>query len=271
MLMLRDLQRAFLQGALSTAAPALIAEIVGAGIAPERRLAIYRNNAVEGFLKTLQATFPTIVRLAGEEWFRQVGRQYMQRHPSRSGNLHYVGEHFAGFLQAQLAGGSYEYFADVARLEWAYQEVLVAADHPTFELSALALVAPADYGTLTFSTHPAMRLVQSQFPVLAIWRANRPDATSDERITLDQGPSSVLLIRREDHVELRELPPADFALLAALARGESLEHAAECAFEIDPHVALDATLGRIVALGTLVDFTVPARTAEESPWSPSHG
>jgi hypothetical protein len=259
MLMLRDLQRAFVRGALRAAAPALIAEIVGDGIAPERRLAIYRNNTVEGFLKTLQATFPTIVRLSGEDWFRQVGRQYMRRHPSRSGNIHYVGERFASFLEAELAGSGYEYFADVARLEWAYQEVLVAADHPTFELSALALVPPADYGALTFSTHPAMRLVHSRFPVLAIWRANQPGATCDERIALDDGSSSVLLIRREDHVELRELPAPEFALIAALARGESLQQAAECALEIDPRVALDAALGRIVSLGTLVDFTAPAQ------------
>ncbi|HKQ12480.1 MAG TPA: DNA-binding domain-containing protein [Steroidobacteraceae bacterium] len=260
MLMLRDLQRAFVQGALSDAAlSSICAEIIGAGIAPERRLAIYRNNAVEGFLKTLQATFPTIVRLSGEDWFRQIGRQYMGRYPSRSGNIHYVGEHFATFLEAELEGSSYEYFADVARFEWAYQEVLVAADHPTFDLNALAVVPPEDYGALRFSTHPAMRLVHSRFPVLAIWRANQPDAAADERIALDQGSSSVLLIRRADHVELRELPAAEFALIAALVRGESLEQAAECALEIDRGVALDATLGRIVSLGTLVDFTAPSR------------
>ena len=79
MLMLRDLQRAFVQATLSDSAPASIcAQIIGDGIAPQRRLAIYRNNAVEGFLKTLQATFPTIVRLSGEDWFRQIGRQYMK-------------------------------------------------------------------------------------------------------------------------------------------------------------------------------------------------
>jgi len=256
--MLRDLQRAFVQGALSDSAAAfLCAQIIEDGIAPERRLAIYRNNAVEGFLKTLQATFPTIVRLSGEDWFRQVGRQYMRRFPSRSGNIHYVGQQFATFLQAELAGSDYEYFADVARLEWAYQEVLVAADHPSFDLSALALVPPTDYGTLTFSAHPALRLVHSQFPVLAIWRANQPDATSDEPIALDQGSSSVLIIRRADHVELRELPPAAFALLAALVRGESLEEAAERALEIDPGIALDAALGRVISLGALVDFTAP--------------
>jgi hypothetical protein len=258
MLMLRDLQRAFVQGALSDSASVfLCAQIIEDGIAPERRLAIYRNNAVEGFLKTLQATFPTIVRLSGEDWFRQVGRQYMRRSPSRSGNIHHVGEQFATFLEAELTGSDYEYFADVARLEWAYQEVLVAADHPSFDLTALALVSPSDYGALTFSTHPAMRLVQSQFPVLAIWRANQPDAVADAPIALDQGSSNVLIIRRADHVELRELPPAEFALLAALVRGESLERAAECALEIEPGVALDATLGRVVSLGALVDFTAP--------------
>jgi hypothetical protein len=258
--MLRELQRAFVQGALGDAAPVLIsAQILGNGIAPERRLAIYRNNAVEGFLKTLQATFPTIVRLSGAEWFRQVGRLYMQRHPSRSGNIHCIGEHFAAFLETELGSSGYEYFADVARLEWAYQEVLVAADHPTFDLSALALVPPADYGALRFRTHPAMRMVQSRFPVLAIWRANQPDAVADERIALDRGSSNVLLIRREDHVELRELPPAEFALLAALARGEPLEQAAERGLEIDPSVALDAALRLIVSLGTLVDFTAPSR------------
>jgi hypothetical protein len=257
--MLREVQQAFVRGALNEPAPALIAEILGEGIAPDRRVAIYRNNAVEGFIKTLQATFPTILRLSGEGWFRQVGRQYMQRHPSRSGNVHYIGERFAAFLEKELAGSSYEYFADVARLEWAYQEVLVAADHPSFELSALALVPATDYGALTFSTHPAMRLVHSRFPVLAIWRANQPGATADERIALDNGSSSVLIIRREDHVELRELPAAEFALIAALARGESLERAAECALEADPGAALDAALGRIASLGTLVDFTAPAK------------
>lgn len=258
MLMLRDLQRAFVHGALSDSASAsLCAQILEDGIAPARRLAIYRNNAVEGFLKTLQATFPAIVRLSGEDWFRQVGRRYMRRYPSRSGNIHYVGEQFATFLDTELAGSHYEYFADVARLEWAYQEVLVAADHPSFDLSALALVPPTDYGALTFSAHPAMRLVHSQFPVLAIWRANQPDAVSDEPIALDQGSSSVLVIRRADHVELRELPPATFALLAALVRGESLEQAAERALEVDPAVALDAALGQVVSLGALVDFRAP--------------
>src|SRR4029450_11617483 len=129
MLMLRDLQRAFVQGALSDSATAfLCAQIIEDGIAPQRRLAIYRNNAVERFLKPLQATFPTIVRLSGEEWFRQVGRSYMHRYPSRCGNIHYIGQQFATFLGAELSGSDYAYVPGVARLARADAEVRVAAE-----------------------------------------------------------------------------------------------------------------------------------------------
>jgi hypothetical protein len=154
-----------------------------------------------------------------------------------------------------MRGTHYEYFADVARLEWAYQEVLVAADHPSFEISALSSVSPDDYDSLIFRVHPALRLVESRYPVLAIWKANQPEtAGMTPSISLDAGASRVLIIRREDHVELRELGAAAFALLAAFARGATLADAFEQAGRADEGADLAALLGHIVKLQTLVDF-----------------
>lgn len=259
MMSLRELQLAFLDGTLRDRPAAVCAHILGNGIPAERRLAIYRNNAVEGFLKTLAATFPVLLRLSGEDWFRQVGRRYMRVHPSRSGNIHYVGERFASFLETELGDSGYAYFADIARLEWAYQEVLVAADHPGFDVGTLAAVPPEAYAALTFQTHPALRLVRSAFPVLAIWEANQAASMSDAPIALDDGPSRVLIVRREDHVELRELPSADFELLDALSRGSTLEQAADRILREAPHIDLGAALARITQLGTLIGFTAPSQ------------
>ena len=139
---LRELQVAFIDGTLHGYPAQINSLIAASALAPEARVSIYANNAREGFLNALAATFPVIERLAGQDWFRQTGREYMQRCPSRSGNLHYVGERFAAFLDDALRDTDYAYFADVARLEWAYQEVLVAADHPSFDLSALSGVSP---------------------------------------------------------------------------------------------------------------------------------
>ncbi len=253
---LHELQIAFLDGTLH-GYPAQICSLIAASeLAPESRVAIYANNAREGFLQALAATFPAIERLAGRDWFRQTGREYMRRHPSRSGNLHFVGERFAAFLDDSLRGTDYAYFADVARLEWAYQEVLVAADHPSFDVPALSGVSPEDYGALVFRVHPALRLAESRHPLLAIWKANQPTAETSQPISLDAGPSRVLIIRRADHVELRELSAAEFALLAAFMRGAPLAEAFELAAQADPTANLAFVLGHVVKLQTLVDFEI---------------
>lgn len=256
MLSLHELQQAFVEAVLRERTRQISPWIRRNGIAAERRLAIYRNNNVEGFLQTLHATFPVVARLSGDDWFRQTARRYMQQHPSRFGNIHYIGERFPGFLDATLADSEYEYFADVARLEWAYQEALVAADHRSLDVELLACVPPENYGALTFQTHPALRLVRSRFPALAIWRANQADVSENAPISLEDGASNVLVIRREDHVELRELPAADFVLLAAFVRGESLELAADRVLQAAPEADLGAVLSRVVKLGALVDFTL---------------
>jgi hypothetical protein len=254
---LRDLQLAFVDGAAHGHPACICSMIRDNGLAPQRRLAIYRNNVREGFLKTLTATFPTIVRLAGEDWFRQTGCEYLRRHPSRSGNLHYIGERFAAFLDDCLGTTAYRYFADVARLEWAYQEVLVSADRPPLAASALASVAAEDYAALMFEARPALRLVESKYPIFTVWKANRPEAIDPSAaISLDDGPSRVLIIRRTDHVELRELGAAAFALLAAFSNGATLDVAAEAALRADPDFDLGTTLSRLVQLETLVDFSL---------------
>jgi hypothetical protein len=258
---LRDLQIAFVDGAVHEHPARICSMIRDNGLAPQRRLAIYHNNVREGFLKTLTAMFPTIVRLAGEDWFRQTGCEYLRRHPSRSGNLHYIGVRFAAFLDDYLRTTAYRYFADVARLEWAYQEVLVAADRPALEASAFSGVAAEDYAALMFEAHPALRLVESKYPIFTVWKANRPEAIDPSAaISLDDGPSRVLIVRRMDHVELRELGAGEFALLSAFAAGATLGAAADAALLADPDLNLGAALAQALELETLVAFSIcPAR------------
>jgi hypothetical protein len=254
---LRETQRAFL-GALHGSIAGMDRLVIENGLAADRRVAIYRNNLREGFLSAMRATYPVVAQLGGDDWFHQRVNAYRECFPSRSGNLHYAGKDFAGFLAEQLQGSSYEYFTDVARLEWAYQEVLVAAEHACLDLTALRSVASEDHASLIFTTHPAARIVVSSYPVLAIWQAHQqPTATSAEPLRLDSGSSRILLIRRDDHVELRELSSADCALLQALMSEATLGDAVDAALEADATADFAASLSRIVSLGTLVAFHLP--------------
>lgn len=243
---LRDLQVAFVEALRVPQQEAVIAHILGGDLDPARRVGIYRNNLREGFLKTLAATFPIVCSLGGEPWFRQTGLQYLAAHPSRSGNLHHIGERFATFLEGCLES-DFGYFADVARLEWAYQECMVAADGPELDATELAQVSPDDYESLSFEIHPAVLLVRSTYPLLAIWRAHQPGG-DDVHVDLRSGPSNVLLTRHEDHVELREIDDATAIVVTGFMRGDSLAQVTSELLSSGPTSDLGQTINTLFRL-----------------------
>jgi len=255
MLSLREVQTAFCAAILSEDADPMLGLALEDGIPVERRIQIYRNNNRVGSFETLQATYPVIERLGGTDWFRQSAARYQRGFPSRSGDLQYLGERYPEFLRADLADTEYAYFADVAALEWAYQEALTAEERPPVDLGVLRSIAPQDYERLLFVPRPAVRLVESPYPIFAIWQANRPSAIETElEIRLDAGASRVLLIRRKDHVELRELPRGTFRLLRQFALGATLGSAALSNDAEIPDFDLDHCLKEVMALEAIADI-----------------
>ena len=254
MISLRELQQAF-AGALRGGGASVFAPyVVGNGLDPARRISIYENTIRENQLGALEAAFPVLARLGGADWFRQAGRRYLQSHPSTSGNLHELGSDLAGWLELELVHGPHAYFADVARLERAYQEVMVAAEPGAIDLAELAAVPSERHAELVLELSPASRLVRSPWPLLAIWRANQPDADPAAIVSLDAGPSRLFVIRRESHIELRELPPGEFAFLESTARGTPLAAAAANALAADPGFELTTMLVRLVQQRVLTGF-----------------
>jgi hypothetical protein len=263
---LRELQYRFGAALASGDCATIEPYIRAAGIEPARRIAIYRNNWHENCLATLVAAYPVLNRLVGDAYFRQMSREFQGACPSHAGNLQHLGAPLAGFLQQRFARTEFEYLADVARLEWAYQEILVAADHDRLDVRRLADVAESCWPDLGFALHPASRLVRSDFPVLTVWSAHQPGADGSAAPAIDHttidlraGGENVLLRRTSREVELRRLSRAEFAFLEALSRGSSLAAAADAAGAADPAFDLARVLQRHVGLEVLVDFT--ARTA----------
>jgi hypothetical protein len=270
---LRELQRAFCGAILSGDAAGVAALISSDGIPAAERVQIYRNNAQAAFLATLAATFPVIERLGGADWFRQSALQYQRRYPSRSGDLQFVGDRFEDFLRDRFAGTPYEYFCDVARLEWAYQEVLTAADGAALDPASLGAVAEQDYERMVFSLRPAVRLVESIYPIFAIWKVNQPGvatpgvatpgvATStaaaavETIVSLDAGPSRVLLIRRPDFVEVREIPFPTATLFNEFSRGTAFAGAAAIFAEAHVDAGLGDSLRDLLALGAIAGYRI---------------
>jgi len=240
--------------------PGLIAEIFDDGLEPAARLNLYRNNARAMFVGALERSFPVILRRVGDGYFHRLAADYRAAHPSRSGDLHWIGENFPTWLAVRLAGTEYAWLADLARLEWACEEVLVAADSPAISIEALGGVAPEVLSGLRLRLQPALRCVSSPYPVWTVWRANQPDQPGDP-IVAGRGAEHVVVTRTGERPSLHLRPEAEVRFVAALSAGTGLQDALENSSL--PVEDLPQALAWLFQNGLVVALEAPACREEE--------
>lgn len=244
---LLDLQHRFAE-ALAAADGRMLEGLVEVGrFSTLERLAVYRNNHVSTLLRTLEAGFPVVHRLLGSEDFGTLTAHYVGLVPSVSGNLNDYGDRFGTEIAGHPLLRGREYLADVARLEWARQEAYLAAECAPLDLTCLDDCPAESYGALRFALHPAVRLVSCDWRVTTLLAA--PDDATSERHPI-RDVNRVLVIRRDQDVELLTLPDDEFQFLLAVAAGSNLAEAFDAAAREDFNVG--AVLGRHVALGVIV-------------------
>lgn len=253
---LRELQLSFAAALFDEADESVHQHIVAVDMTAGARLGIYRNNLQENFIKALAIGFPVIERLVGVQYFRQLALELLRAHPSRSGNLHYIGEPFPVYLMQRFEATEYAYLADVAALEWACQQAQIAADADALSSEAFRGIDPGSYERLKFELHPACGFVRSRYPIVRIWRANQPNAGDDEVIDLQAGGDNVMVLRTPECVELHRLPEATFTFFEALGRAELLGSALERAQAVEADFDVAAALRQLIELRLLSGLDV---------------
>lgn len=222
--------------------------------------AVYRRNLHGNFATVLALEFPAVQRLLGEAAFRGLARDFQHAHPSTCGDLHRIGAPFAAWLRAQRELGALPWIADVAALEWAWEEAAVAADAvAAVDVAAFVGMEPDQQLALRARLHPALRVVQSAAPIHRIWRDNLPDANghiaalaAHYTLSLDCGGEAVLVERPGQSVEVSTLLPGEAAWLEALAQGMTLGTAIDRAAAADPQFDLGTVLATCLQRGRII-------------------
>jgi hypothetical protein len=268
---LRELQLKFAAALLDPAGHYAAAHVIDGAIPANDRIGFYRNNVGSAFRKTLRAVYPVVERLVGARFFDGAVNRYMREHPSASGDLNQFGEYLADFLETWPAAQALPYLADVARLEWLFEESFHAADAARLNPADLGAVAPDRQPLLTFALHPACRLLVSAYPIHRIWQANQPGAPDDATVDLAEG-GVFLLLRRDGHEVIMEtLDHGAFCMLSLLAAGRNLEEAVRYALSVHPDFDAAAFLQHHVIDGTFTAFDCPLSRAGESTSSDATG
>ena len=243
--LLGRLQSDFAEAVLGGDGRAFASRLSGEPGLAQRRLALYRDAILANRAGALRAAFPVVARLVGDAFFDEAARSYGEEAPPACADLNRHGGTFPAFLAAYPHAAGLPWLADVARLEWAWQESLAAAEAPDLDFAALALVPESEQARLRFRLHPGVRLVRSAWPVLSIWEANQPDR--DGTPDRDEGGDAVIVWRQAQRVRLARLTPAEAAFVDDLARGVALGDVAGAGDGWD----FSTTLTRLAAHGML--------------------
>ncbi len=223
-------------------------------VSPAENLAIYSNNIQSSLINTLKNTYPLIVKLVGEDFFKVTAREYIEQHPSRSSNMHDYGEYFSRFLAHYPPVKNLIYLVEVAEFEWICHSLYFAADHNGFDRARLRNISSEQYENLHFMLHPASCVMKFHYPILDIIDLCKHNP--DTQIDINAGGLNMLIIRRNLELMLVPLENADFAFLHTLQQNYTLSEALTAAQHHQPNFDLNTKLSSWIEDKTLVDCDV---------------
>jgi hypothetical protein len=191
------------------------------GLDVVRRMGIYRSAYWTRQLRVLEDSFARVLSVLGRERFRQLALAYIADSPSSVPGIEMIGQGLPEYLARSVHALPVDAL-DLARLEWATLEALLAPD-------ALHTVTPSSLQRedlprcrVVFASH--VRLLRLSSRAVALFREHDGGGRQLE-IELDrEGPVWVAVWRgprRVEHVTLNE--PSGRALYRA-QRGAALAH-----------------------------------------------
>jgi hypothetical protein len=204
------------------------------------RLSVYGNAYTARLIECLEAEFPALLYLIGEESFRSFAAQYLQKHPPSSPNLNQLGRLFPAFLAesrrsvGDLDGdeqGWARFLIEVATLERIYAEVFDGPGEervPSTFHEQLQQLSPDNWADLRLETAPSLRMVRFEFPVheylTAIRQNQNPEPPAPQ--------TTWLIVHRRDFIVRRQaVPETAWRVLRGLQRGLPMSVALEQALQ----------------------------------------
>jgi Putative DNA-binding domain len=219
--------------------------------------AIYRNTVRKGLIDALQANYPAVNRLVGDQWFRAVAAQFVSQHPATDARLLHYGVEFARFLETFPPATALPYLAQVARLDRLWTLAHTATDDDAITVYALASFTPESFDTHTLQPRASTYWTWSATqPVFSLWTANRDGeaARSDLSDIAWQG-EGIIIYRPDQAVTYQCADAASIAFLDACRAGKSIARAAACAVSIDANCDLQALIAKLIQSHTFTALT----------------
>ena len=200
-----------------------------------RGLKVYQANGHALAQSALQAAYPVVAQLVGDESFADLARALWHAEPPTRGDVACWGNGLAEFLQTSAQLQDEAYLPDVARVEWALHQCSGAPDAQP-DLPTLALLTTQDPEQLQLRLSPGCAVVRSVWPIASIVGAHLEGNPSlqEAGAQLRRSEAQNTIIWRAGLRPCARLAMAGEAdVLCALLADGTLAHALDAGPELD--------------------------------------
>ncbi len=220
------------------------------GTAAIKRFSVYRNNVAASLTEALEATFPTVQKLLGADFFKAMAGVFWRQHPPNSPVLMRYGSEMPGFLAGFGPVSHLGYLPDIARIELGLTQSYHAADVAPIKVEILQKIAPDDLLSAQIRLAPAVYLIRSKWPAGAIYHANN-DSSAPKPV---MQPEDVLISRLEFDPVVTVLPDGAGAFVEALMQGQNMGEAVKMADRKSSKFELTQVLGLLLSTGSIIEI-----------------
>lgn len=190
---------------------------------PEQQLAIYQTNMRSALQNTLAQIYPVCRKIVGENYFKQLARQYINEQPSKNANLNCYGENLSSLIKMQCQQRDeltdFSYLSDLAQLEWFYHALYYAAEGERFDLALFSQLSPEQQESCSFLLAPQLRFIKSEHPILSIWQMNQSEELPS---SVPNKAENGCIFREHNQLKIIVIDDDIYQLLESIAAGHTL-------------------------------------------------
>lgn len=259
--MLADLQRRFRAAVISGDGRALLPHLTGpAGSRPASRLDIYLRHYEASLVEAVMTRFPATGWLVGSTPVLEAARAFVRRHPPQAPCIAEYGQAFPAFLGETVPNSGLP-LAAFAELDWQLGRLAAGVPLAAKTGAELLAIAGSDLPTCGLVLEPATHYLHAPAPIDTLMGLYLSD-DAPELWALADEPVWLEVRGNRGDVRFERLAPGDFAFRRNLARGLSLEAAADTAASLDPSFQPGPALSALLSTGLVVAVsTTPGSSA----------
>ena len=216
-----------------------------------RGLKVYQANSHVLAHSALQAAYPVVAQLVGDESFADLARALWHAEPPTRGDIAQWGGGLPEFLESSAQLQEEPYLPGVARVEWALHQCAGALDAKP-DLASLGLMTTHEPAQVRLRLAPGCFVVRSAWPVASIVTAHLDGSPSVQEAgaQLRRGEAQDAVVWRAGlRPRVRLALDGEWDALLALLQGQSLADALDVAPALDFGQWLPMAVQSLLLLG----------------------